>query len=131
MVDGEAARGTVLAVVEDEPDMRMLVRLTLSADPRLEVLGEASTGAEAIELARTLQPGVVILDNGLDGEMTGMQAAPLIKEAAPGSSILLFTALDLGAEVRRAPAIDAFLRKDRIGDLVQAVDALAGLAPLA
>src|SRR5438309_1350720 len=66
-----ATKASVLALVEDEPDVRMLVRLTLTRDPRLEILGEAASATDAVELARTLQPGVVILDHGLEGDITG------------------------------------------------------------
>jgi DNA-binding NarL/FixJ family response regulator len=125
-----ATKASVLAIVEDEPDVRMLVRITLTRDPRLEILGEATSAEEAIEIARSLQPGVVILDHGLDGTVTGLEAAPLIKEAAPNSKILLFTAFDMAVEAREEPAVDAYLRKDRIGDLVAKVDELLGLDPL-
>jgi DNA-binding NarL/FixJ family response regulator len=125
-----ATKASVLAIVEDEPDVRMLVRITLTRDPRLEILGEATSAEEAVEIARSLQPGVVILDHGLDGAITGLEAAPLIKEAAPNSKILLFTAFDMAVEARDEPAVDAYLRKDRIGDLVDKVDELLGLDPL-
>lgn len=125
-----ATKASVLAIVEDEPDVRMLVRITLTRDPRLEILGEATSAEEAVEIARSLQPGVVILDHGLDGTITGLEAAPLIKEAAPNSKILLFTAFDMAVEAREEPAVDAYLRKDRIGDLVAKVDELLGLDPL-
>jgi DNA-binding NarL/FixJ family response regulator len=124
------SKSSVLAIVEDEPDVRMLVRVTLSRDPRLEILGEVTSAEEAIELADVSQPGVVVLDHSLDGEMTGLQAAPLIKRASPDSRIVLFTAYDMAAEARDEPAIDAYLRKDRISELVTVVDGLLGLEPI-
>ena len=124
------SKPSVLAIVEDEPDVRMLVRVTLSRDPRLEILGEVTSAEEAIELADASQPGVVVLDHSLDGDMTGLQAAPLIKRASPESMIVLFTAYDMAAEARDEPAIDAYLRKDRIGELVTVVDGLLGLEPI-
>ena len=124
------SKSSVLAIVEDEPDVRMLVRVTLSRDPRLEILGEVTSAEEAIELADASQPGVVVLDHSLDGEMTGLQAAPLIKRASPDSRIVLFTAYDMAAEARDEPAIDAYLRKDRISELVTVVDGLLGLEPI-
>jgi DNA-binding NarL/FixJ family response regulator len=125
------SKPSVLAIVEDEPDVRMLVRLTLSRDPRLEILGEVTSAEEAIELAQTSRPGVVVLDHTLDGDMTGLQAAPLIKQVSPTSRIVLFTAYDMAAEARDEPAIDAFLRKDRLRELVAVVDELLGLEPVA
>jgi CheY-like chemotaxis protein len=116
--------------VEDEPDIRMLVRITLSSDPRLTILSETGSAEEAIEIASASHPGVIVLDHGLEGALTGLQAAPLLKQASPGSKILLFTAYDIAEDAEREPAVDAFLRKDRIGDLVATVDQLLGLDPI-
>jgi len=125
----EAARPTVLVVVEDEEDMRFMIRITLAQDPRLVLLGEAATAEEAIELARGLQPGAVVLDHQLDGRLTGLEAAPLIKAAAPNAKILLFTAFDLEQEAEAEAAVDAYLRKDGVKHLLATVDRLVGLEP--
>ena len=124
-------RPTVLAIVEDEPDVRILVRVTLQRDQRLNILGEAASAEEALHLARTLQPGVVILDHSLEGDVTGLDVAPKIRQASPDSKIVLFTAYDMEREAAAEPAIDAFLRKDRISELLSVVDRLLGLDPLA
>jgi DNA-binding NarL/FixJ family response regulator len=120
-------RARVLVVVEDDFDMRLLVKVTLAADPRIEVAGEAATAGEAIEMARGLHPGLIILDHALEGEMTGLEAAPLLRQSAPNAKILLFTAYDLAAEARSEPAIDGFLRKDEIHLLLPTVQRFLGL----
>jgi DNA-binding NarL/FixJ family response regulator len=51
-----------LLIVDDDEDYRLLVRLAVAGDARLEVVGEASTTPEAIELARNIHPDVVLLD---------------------------------------------------------------------
>jgi DNA-binding NarL/FixJ family response regulator len=117
--------------VEDETDMRNLVRALLARDPRLEVMGEASSAAEAVELARSVEPGLIILDHLIDGPVTGLEAAPDLKAVAPNVKILLFSAFDLGREARREPAIDAFLRKDEPMKLLPLAQRLLGLGPLA
>jgi DNA-binding NarL/FixJ family response regulator len=122
-----AGETKVLVIVEDEEDMRAFVRILLSRDPRLEILGEASTAEAAIELAAVLEPGLIVLDHGLDGMLTGLAAAPLLKAAAPHAKILLFTAYDMAAEARAEPAIDAFLRKDQLGRLLSVVRELLEL----
>jgi len=126
---GESDLRSVLVVVEDEEDMRFMIRVTLARDKRLVLLGEAATAEEAIELARGLQPGAVVLDHQLHGKLTGLEAAPLIKAAAPNAKILLFTAFDLEREAQAAPAVDAYLRKDGVKHLVATVDRLLGLEP--
>ena len=117
----------VLMVVEDEPDMATLLRVILAREPRLRIMGTAASAEEALAELDTLHPGLVILDHGLNGTLTGLAAAPLIKQKAPQAKILLFTAYDLASEARKEPAVDAFLRKDRIGDLLPTVQSLLGL----
>jgi len=120
---------SVLLVVEDEPDFRKLIRLSLEDDPRIQSSGEATTAQEAIDVARNSHPDLVILDNYLEGTINGLEAAPMLKAAAPDSKILLFTAYDLSAQARREPAIDAFLRKDDIKKLLPVAQRLLGLDP--
>jgi DNA-binding NarL/FixJ family response regulator len=117
----------VLVLVEDEADVRRLVRALLAPDPRLEITGEAASAEEAIELARSIEPGLIILDHMLDGEVTGLEAAPGLKTAAPNAKILLYSALDLRREARREPAVDAFLSKDQPIELLPLAQQLLGL----
>lgn len=120
----------ILVVVEDDADIRFLIKLTLRSDGRLEVAGEAATAAEAVELARTEQPGLIILDHYIEGTVMGLDAVPDLKAAAPASKILLFSSHDLSAEVARQPLVDAFLRKDRMSELLATVQGLLELAPV-
>lgn len=117
----------VLVVVEDDLDMRQVIHITLTSDPRLEVVGEASTAREAIELARSVSPALIVLDHTIEGDIMGLDAAPMLKEAAPAAKILLFTAYDLSKEAAASPAVDAFLRKDSIRQLLATVQQLLGL----
>ena len=120
-------RVKVFVVVEDEPDMRALIGLMLGRDPRLELVGEASSAAEAIAILDTCEPGLIVLDHGIEGDIMGLEAAPLLKAKAPQAKILLFTAFDMRREASLEPAVDEFLRKDRIGDLLPTVQRLLGL----
>lgn len=123
-------KSRVLVIVEDEADVRWLIRLTLLEDPRLEIFGEAATARDAIELARQGQPGLIILDHSIDGDIMGLDAAPLLREAAPEAKILLFSAFDLEREAAGEPAIDEFLLKTHIDRLLPTVHHLLGLPPL-
>ena len=117
----------VLVIVEDEPDMRLLVRVMLAADPRFELIGEAASARDAITLAEAAAPGLVVLDHTLEGDLTGLMAAPLLKAASPGSKIILFSAHDLAAAARDEPAVDAFVPKTDIGKLLATAQRLVGL----
>ena len=120
-------RVKVFVVVEDEPDMRMLIGLTLRRDQRLEVVGEAASAEEALAILDTFEPGLIILDHGIEGDVMGLQAAPLLKAKAPAAKILLFTAFDMQREASDEPAVDEYLRKDRIGELLATVQRMLGL----
>jgi DNA-binding NarL/FixJ family response regulator len=128
---GESVQQTVkvFVVVEDEPDMRLLIAVTLSRDPRLELVGEAASAQEALDLLDSVEPGLIVLDHSIEGDIMGLDAAPLLKEKAPQAKILLFTAYDMRAEARREAAIDAFLRKDNINRLLAVVRDLLELQP--
>lgn len=114
----ERDRVKVFVVVEDEPDMRMLISMMLAKDDRLELLGEAASADEALDVIDALDPGLIVLDHGIEGELMGLEAAPLLKAKAPNAKILLFTAFDMSREAAAEPAVDGFLRKDRIDQLL-------------
>jgi two-component SAPR family response regulator len=114
-------------VVDDDTDMMSLVEITLAEDSRIEILGRASTAAEAIEAVRESSTDLIILDHFIHGDVMGLQAAPLIKAVAPEIKILLFTSHDLAIEASREAAIDRYLHKSRIVELLPCVQELLGL----
>lgn len=118
----------VLVVIEDDPDFRRLIRITLSSEARLHVDGEAASADEALALAREMQPELVVLDHFIDGPVMGLALAPMLKEVAPDMKILLFTTHDLATEVSRTPAIDRYLRKHDLAELLPAIREMVGLA---
>jgi DNA-binding NarL/FixJ family response regulator len=61
-------------------------------DSRFRTATAAQSAEEALESARKAVPGVIVLDHGLAGSLTGTDAAPLLKELAPRARIILFTA---------------------------------------
>ncbi len=118
----------VLVAVEDDPAFQVLIRVTLG-EGDMEVFGEMPANIDrAIEIAREVQPKLIILDHNLGGEMIGVDAAPKLKEVAPNAKILLFTSYDVRAQARREPAIDAFLHKDHIDKLLPTSRRLLGSA---
>lgn len=117
------------AVVEDEPDMRLLIRLALTRDQRLAPVGEAASAEAALAMVESNPPNLIVLDHSIEGHVMGLEAAPLLKARAEGAKILLFTAHDMAQEADDEPAVDAYLRKDRIDQLLPTVQRLLGLAP--
>jgi DNA-binding NarL/FixJ family response regulator len=120
----------VLAVVEDDPDVRFLVETIFSMDSRFSVPFSAESAEDALRAARTEEPDVIVLDNGLAGVLTGLEAAPRLKELAPNSKIILFTAhAELQAQAEKEPAIDGFLLKTESAQLLLLAQRLTGLGP--
>jgi len=118
----------VLLVVEDDPDIRMLVRFNFASEPDFEIDGEAATAEAAITIAAATRPDLVVLDYKLEGEMTGLQAAPMLKVAAPHAVILLFSASEeLRVPAKDEPTIDAFVLKTEITKLVSVARKLLGV----
>jgi DNA-binding NarL/FixJ family response regulator len=120
-----------VAIVEDEPDMRMLIRLAITRDARFRAVGEAASANEALALLDEHEPQLIILDHSIEGSVMGLQAAPLLKAKAGACKILLFTAYDMAREAAAEPAVDGYLRKDRIDQLLATVQRLLGLGPAA
>lgn len=98
--------GRVL-LVDDDPDIRQVVRLYLERVGGFEVVGEAADGRESIDLAADLQPDVVLLDVMMPG-MSGHEAVPELLRVSPHSMIVMLSALSAGAHEETALSAGAF-----------------------
>jgi DNA-binding NarL/FixJ family response regulator len=81
---------TRILIVDDHPLTREALSSLLDRNG-FAVAGEAADGEEAIELARRLQPELVLLDLSMPG-MDGLEALPRLREAAPGCEVVVLTA---------------------------------------
>jgi len=96
---------------------------------RYEVIGEAATGATALDEAARLRPDIVLLDVGLP-DRSGLELVEPLRSAAPGSVIVLISSRQAGDYGARLPAAkaDGFLDKTELTpDALQ--DVLARRAP--
>jgi DNA-binding NarL/FixJ family response regulator len=118
----------VLVVVEDDPDVQFLVETIFSMDSRFALANVAASAEDALESVRTSEPGIIVLDHGLAGALTGLQAAPRLKELAPQAKTIMFTArAELRSRADDEPAIDAFLLKTESVQLLALAQRLTGL----
>ena len=83
-------------VVDDASDVRVMLRVALRTRGGFELVGEAADGAEAVSLAGSLRPDVVVLDLGLP-DLTAKDLLAQIRHASPTSRIVIFS----GAETDR------------------------------
>ena len=79
-----------ILVVDDHPVARKTICALLRAQPDFDVICDATNGTEAVIQAMDLKPDVVVLDIGMPG-MNGLDAARLIKKAAPSAEILFLS----------------------------------------
>ncbi|HZT90630.1 MAG TPA: response regulator transcription factor [Gaiellaceae bacterium] len=79
-----------ILIVDDHPLTRDALAGLLQAND-FDVVGQAGSGAEAIQAARSLQPQLVLLDLSMP-DMDGLTALPLVREAAPGAEVVVLTA---------------------------------------
>jgi DNA-binding NarL/FixJ family response regulator len=114
-------------LAEDHTLVRQGFRRILEDDPRITVVGEASTGLSAIQLAKDVRPDVVVMDLAMP-ELGGLEASAEILKDLPGTKILILSMYSNDAYVRKAFEIGAkgYILKNAIEiDLTRAVIALA------
>lgn len=92
---------TVL-LVDDHLVVRSGLRALLGTQPDMEVIAEAASGGEALELVRAHSPAVVVMDLAMGPGMDGIEAIRQIRDLNPGQAILVFTTYDSDADIVRA-----------------------------
>jgi DNA-binding NarL/FixJ family response regulator len=110
-------------IADDEPLFVETVQALLSGDDRVEVVGTAANGHDAVDLAVALHPDVTLMDISMP-MLDGIEATRRIREQLPGACVLVLTGSSISADIDRArqAGVAAFLTKDRIGtQLVEAI----------
>ena len=113
MPDKETGRIVRVLIVDDHAVVREGIRHVLSADADFDVIGEASGGNAAVELAQALKPDVVVLDLSMP-DLPGLEAAKKIRQLVPEVAILVLSIHDHPEYVLRSieAGTQGYLRKD-------------------
>ena len=115
-------------LVDDQPVVRRGLRVRFRLEPDMQVVGEASTGREALTLAQTLTPDVVLLDIEMP-DMDGIEATTALLAVVPQSAVVILSIhTDRQTRMRaRAAGAVAFVEKRGTTDtLLSAIRQAAG-----
>lgn len=93
-------QGISVLIADDHPMVREGLRSMLDAD-EIEVIGEAATGAEAVERVQQLNPDVVLMDVRMP-DMDGLAATEVVKQGFPDTSVIVITSYESKDYLRRA-----------------------------
>lgn len=100
-------------IVDDHPVTRDGLRAALGTDGQVEVIGEATSGDEAVTRVDELDPDVVFMDVRMPG-MNGIEATKVIRQKHPDTKIILFTVDESRASISEAiqAGVNGYLLKD-------------------
>jgi DNA-binding NarL/FixJ family response regulator len=110
-------------IADDHRLFAQALEAILEDDERIAIAGHARDGKQAVDLARSLEPDVVLMDIAMPG-MDGFQATRMIMGERPDTSVLILTGSNSRADVDRARKAGAagYVTKDRIAaELVDAI----------
>jgi two-component system nitrate/nitrite response regulator NarL len=113
--DAPRVRPVSVLIADDEPLFVESVAGLLEHEDRIRVIGAATNGQDAVDLARALHPDVTLMDISMP-VLDGIEAARQIRLALPDACILILTGSSIAADIDRArlAGVSGFLTKDRI-----------------
>ena len=118
---------TKVIVAEDEPLFRQMLRWQLSTDSDIEIIGEASNGEEAVEMAQILAPEVMLMDIEMGPGISGIQAGHIIKADNPCVGVVLLSNYKAKQFIVTSAGW-SYLMKRNVRDIDTVVRAIKGAA---
>jgi DNA-binding NarL/FixJ family response regulator len=113
-------------VADDHTVVRQALRYMLESQPGLEVVGEASNGREAVDLAEKLAPDVILMDTVMPG-LNGIEATRQIRRRQPKTKVLMLTGYmedEHVAGALKAGASGYVIKKSEIDELLLGIQAV-------
>jgi DNA-binding NarL/FixJ family response regulator len=128
MSEPQTSTAAIHVLLADDHDiLRQGLKMLLSLQPEIEVVGEARTGREAVEQTLQLHPDVVVLDISMP-DMDGLEACKQIRAQAPATNVLILTmheSEEYFFQALRAGAAGYLVKKAAPPDLQMAILAVA------
>jgi len=120
---------TSVIIIDDHPLFRKGVSQLIALNDQLHLIGEASSGEEGLELARALEPDLILLDLNMKG-MSGIETLRALRDADLAARILILTVSDAADDLVSAirAGADGYLLKDMEPEelLARIVEAMRG-----
>ena len=116
-----------ILLADDHNVLRQGIAQMLEAQPDMKVVAQASNGSDAVALARTHQPDIVLMDINMP-EMDGVEAARRITAELPGTGVIILTMYrrdDYVFEAIKAGANGYLLKEVELDELLEAIRAVA------
>jgi PAS domain S-box-containing protein len=117
-----------IVVVDDAPDVRMLLNTRFRLSGRLDVVGEGADGYDAVELARQHHPTLMLLDVSMPGR-DGLAALPMVLDVSPTTRVVMFSGFDaagLAEHTRRLGAAEFLEKSLSLDELIDRLVKIAG-----
>jgi DNA-binding NarL/FixJ family response regulator len=108
-------------IVDDDEVFGKSLESRLQNDARIEIVGRATRGTDALRLTRELSPDIVLMDIAMP-RMDGLTAARRLRKTCPAVQVVMLTGCDVVADQNRAREVGArYFRKDALDDLADAL----------
>jgi len=117
------AKKVRVLIADDHALFAEALEAILTIDTRIQVVGRARDGREAVALAEQLDPNVVLMDIAMP-LLDGIEAARKLSTSRPNTSVLMLTGSNARADVARArrAGVAGYVTKDRIAaELIDAI----------
>jgi PAS domain S-box-containing protein len=131
MGEGAVGEAATIVVVDDAPEVRLLVKTRLRMSGRFDVVGEGADGEDAVALAEEHRPALMLLDVSMPG-VDGLEALPRIRSVSPATAVVLYSGFEEQGLVEEASHLGAaaFVEKSEpIEHLIERLASLAGREP--
>jgi RNA polymerase sigma factor (sigma-70 family) len=128
MPDESASSTTIRVLLADDHDiLRQGLKMLLNMQQEMQVVGEARTGREAVDMAQELMPDVVVMDITMP-DMDGLEACQLIRSQQPATQVLMLTmheSEEYFLHALRMGAAGYLVKKAAPSDLQMAINSIA------